>query len=81
MGAPGSISTARETSLYVSPNRSNGASMVPSSRTEGLANNFLTIDSVFLNTPDAWKLAGKYTSRLFQDAQEGKSLGIRDGFG
>lgn len=81
MGAPGSISTARDTSRYMRPNKSNGASILPPSKAVDSANAFLAIDNALLKAVMVWKLAGKKTSRLFQEAQEGKSLGMVEAFG
>jgi hypothetical protein len=63
------------------PNRSNGASILPPSKIEESPNAFLAIDNVLLNVEMVWKLGGKKTSRLFQEAQGGKSLGMGEAFG
>jgi hypothetical protein len=81
VAAPGSISTACDTSRCMRPNRSNGASILPPSKTEGSPNAFLAIDNALLKVLMVWKLAGKKMSRLFQEAQEGKSLGVGEAFG
>ena len=70
---------ALETSLYMRPMRSNGASIF--APPEDSSNAFLAIKESFLKALMVWKLAGKNVSRLFQDAQEGKSSGIDEGFG
>jgi hypothetical protein len=63
------------------PNRSNGASILPPSKIDESPNVFLAVDNALLKAVTVWKLAGKKTSRLFQEAQGGKSLGIGEGLG
>ena len=48
MGAPGSISTARDTSRYMSPNKSNGASILPPLNILESPNAFFAIDNALL---------------------------------
>ena len=69
------------TSRYIRPNRSNGTSILPPSKTDESPNAFLAIDKDLLKLLMVWKLAGKKTSQLFQGAQEGKSLGMGESFG
>jgi len=63
------------------PTKSNGASILPSSKVEESPNAVSAMDKALLKEADLWNVAGKYASRLFQEAQEGKSIGIGEGLG
>ena len=56
---PGSNSAARETSLYVSPNRSKGASTFPPFKTEGSFRVEWRISNIFFNEDIEWNSLGK----------------------
>jgi hypothetical protein len=67
-----SISIARETSRKVSPKRRRGASMVRSLKTEeSFFSSSFKMDNVFLKDLEEWNSAGRYTSLLLHEAQDG----------
>jgi hypothetical protein len=63
------------------PTRSNGASILPSSKVDKSPNKASAIDKLLLKAAALWKVAGKKTSLLFHEAQEGKLLGMGEGLG
>jgi len=78
---PGSISIARETSLYISPNSSKGPSILFPFESNDSSKDFLAIKKILLKELEEWKLGGKYESRLLHEAQEGNSLGMGEALG
>ena len=71
VGESGSISIQWLTSQYASPKRSNVGSIFLVSKTDESPKEFLTMDRALSKDSCEWKDGGKYTSLLFQEAQEG----------
>jgi hypothetical protein len=76
----GSISMARQASLYMRPTNNNVESILPLLKMSSLKP-FLARARFLLKDFMVWKDSGKKTSWLFQEAQGGKSSGIGEAFG